>query len=112
MATATIPTAPPAFEWKRFPETEAAVESLIEEGLAGNAFAASLAARMKGETGTRFPDWVDHLVLSEREGLAKELARLGYARDLGAQAPHGGTYAHQGGMFPRIVVAGAGGPTV
>lgn len=103
MPTATA--APPTFEWKRFPETEAAVEALIEKGLAGNAFASALAARMTGETGTRFPDWVDHLVLSDREGLAKELTRLGYSRE-------GATFAHQGGMFPRIVVAGGSGPEV
>ena len=112
MPTSTIPAAPPAFEWKRFPETEAFVDALIVEGLAGNPFAQRLAGRLKGETGTRFADWVDHLVLSDRPGLAGDLARLGYARDLAAQAASGRAYAHQGGMFPRLVVGGAGGASV
>ena len=61
MATVMEAVAPPAFDWKRWPETETVVEGLIAAGLGGNAFARSLAERMPGETGTRFSVWVDHL---------------------------------------------------
>jgi len=111
MTAATAP-APLAFEWKRFPEAEAFVDALIEKALAGNAFAAGLARLMKSKTDTRFADWVDHLVLTGRPGLADALKTIGYRRDLATQAPSGQVFAHDGGMFPRIVVAAGEGPEV
>ena len=45
--------APVVFDWKRWPETEAFVDELIDTALEGNAFAAGLAERMPGETGTQ-----------------------------------------------------------
>ena len=103
--------APPAFHWQRWPEAETFVLGLIDRALAGNAFAAGLAGRMAAETGTRFPDWVDHLVLGDRPGLAKELRTLGYRRVQPDQAV-GAVYAHDGGMFPRLVLAAGAGPEV
>src|SRR5438270_568266 len=47
------------FDWKRWPQTEAFVNGLVETALAGNGFAASLASRMRDETGTRFVDWLE-----------------------------------------------------
>ncbi|MBV8609736.1 MAG: hypothetical protein JO034_20050, partial [Singulisphaera sp.] len=75
---ATVPE--PVFDWKRWPESEALIENWIESALAGNAFAATLSERMPAETSTRFQDWVDHLVVSDRPGLGRRLDGLGFVR--------------------------------
>ncbi|MGE3821784.1 MAG: hypothetical protein AB7I30_20415, partial [Isosphaeraceae bacterium] len=93
------------FDWKRFPSTEARVEGWVASALDGNAFASALARRMGVETDTRFTNWVDHLVLSERPGLLDELLALGYVRDPTVYAVGAAVYAHEGGMFPRVVLA-------
>ena len=46
MSIATADRAAPAFDWKRWPETEAFVDGWIAAALEGNAFAADLAGRM------------------------------------------------------------------
>lgn len=98
-------SSPATIYWQRWPETEAFVLDLVAQGLASNAFATKLAGRMASETGTRFADWVDHLVIAEGSDAAGRLADLGYARAIGSDAPDGLIHEHKGGMFPRIVVA-------
>lgn len=112
MTTPSTNQAPPLFDWKRWPTTEAKVEGWIASALAGNAFAAGLSRRMTEETNTRFADWVDHLVISERPGLLEELPILGYVRQPTFYAVGASTYAHDGGMFPRLVVVPGDGPEV
>src|SRR5947209_570301 len=110
MSFATDDTAAPAFEWKRWPETEALVEGWVAAALEGNAFAAELAARMRDETNTRFVDWVDHLIVANQPGLLRRLQGLGYALEAEPYAVGTPVHGHPGGIFPRIVVAsGAGG---
>jgi hypothetical protein len=103
LATAAAPTK--SFDWKRYPETEAFLEEQLQSAFAGNEFAASLARRMLEETSTRFDDWVDHLVLAEKPGLAQTLAGLGYEAEpqvlYDVNVP---VFAHAGGLFPRIVI--------
>jgi hypothetical protein len=94
----------PAFEWKRWPETEAFVDSLIARAIDGNSFAARLAERMHVETGTRFKDWVDHLVVPTHAQLPARLAELGYERQRAVDAVGLAVYAQSGGIFPRIAV--------
>jgi hypothetical protein len=105
MSLATAEPTTPAFDWKRWPETEAAVDQFLDEALAGNAFAANLAERMRRETSTRFKDWVDHLVLSDRPGLARRLHSLGYVRQAELYAVGTPVYSHPGGIFPQVAVA-------
>jgi hypothetical protein len=94
-----------SFQWGRYPETDAKVDGWIRAGLGANEFAARLARRMAEETGTRFVDWVDHLVLGDRAGLAEELERLGYTREWQVvYAFRSPVYRHEGGIFPRVVV--------
>jgi hypothetical protein len=112
MATALRETAGPAFDWKRYPEAEAFVAARIESALAGNAFAAELARRMKAETSTRFVDWVDHLVLSDRPGLAGELGDYGFVREAEPYAVGAPVFGHVGGMFPRLALVPGPGPEV
>jgi hypothetical protein len=97
-------SAAPSFDWKRWPETEAAVDRWIIAALEENPFAAALAARMRDETNTRFVDWVDHLVIADRPGLARRLTMLGFEPlrdpyDVPVRA-----YAHPGAIFPRIAL--------
>ena len=99
--------APPAFEWKRWPETEAFVDELIATALAGNAFAATLAERMPAETGTRFTVWVDHLVVTDGPAWSDRLEALGYERQPIRYAVGSPVFAHPGGIFPRIAVVAA-----
>jgi hypothetical protein len=96
---------PRSFDWQRYPETEEVVDRWIRAGLESNAFAARLAERMGAETGTRFLDWVDHLVLGDRDGLTARLERLGYTREWQVvYAFRSPVYRHEGGIFPRVVV--------
>lgn len=103
---------PSSFDWQRFPQTEAHIDHLISSVLENNPFAAELARRMMTETSTRFVDWVDHLVLSRREGLETELEGLGYSR---ANVPYGvgaPAFRHQEGLFPPLAMGSGNGPEV
>ena len=97
-------TAPTRFDWQLWPKTEARVDSWIASALAGNSFATKLAERMNTETNTRFVNWVDHIVVKERQGLDAELRTLGYARQSTPYAVGVPVYAHTGGMFPKVAV--------
>jgi hypothetical protein len=96
--------APVVFEWKRWPETDALVDELIESALEGNSFAAGLADRLPGETGTRFKDWIDHLVVRGGPGMVHRLLSLGYERQPATYAVGVPAFAHPGGIFPRIAL--------
>ncbi len=110
MSTSAEIEAPSAseFEWKRWPETETFVEERIAQAIEGNAFARELADRMPGETGTRFPIWVDHLVLGDTPGQTARLEELGYRRQAIRYPVNAPVFAHPGGIFPRIAVRGQG----
>jgi hypothetical protein len=107
MSATTDPVTEDRFDWRRWPETEALVDDLIATALEGNRFAHSLSERMLAETGTRFKDWVDHLVAAGPPDLARTLVRLGYQRQSTPYAVGVPLFAHPGGIFPRVaVVAG------
>ncbi|MBX6313009.1 MAG: hypothetical protein IRY99_08860 [Isosphaeraceae bacterium] len=112
MTTATAEHPAPAFDWKRYPDTERFLDEPIALALEGNAFAAELARRMKVETSTRFVDWVDHLVLTDRPDLARTLIDLGYRREAMTYAVGVPVYGHEGGIFPRIALMAGSGPLV
>jgi hypothetical protein len=105
MTVITESAAPVVFDWKRWPRTELLVDELIETALSGNAFATELAGRMSRETGTRFKDWVDHLVVADEEGLSHRLEEAGFERQRAAYAVGIPVFAHPGGIFPRIALA-------
>lgn len=105
MAIATESAASPAFDWKRWPETESLVDELLAAALDGNPFAAQLARRMETETSTRFADWVDHLVLADQPGMISRLEAVGYR--LRPEQPYAlgqPSFAHEGGLFPSIAI--------
>jgi hypothetical protein len=99
------PAASAVFDWKRWPETEHFVDELIASALDGNGFAVDLADRMRADTGTRFKDWVDHLVVRGDASVARHLAVLGYERQQASYSVGVPVFAHRGGFFPRIALA-------
>ena len=103
---------PVAFDWKRWPETDALVREWVGSALEGNAFAAELARRMECETNTRFGDWLDHLVVANQPSLPRRLRTLGYALQTEPYAVGTPSYAHSGGTFPKIVIANGVGSLV
>ena len=103
---------PTEFDWKLWPETQVQIDKWVTCALDGNAFAALLSNRMFSETSTRFADWVDHIVVTQRKRLPAELVRLGYARSPQFYAVNAIVYAHDGGKFPRIVIVAGSEPEV
>ena len=99
--------APTAFDWKRWPDTDAFLDEAIATALEGNAFAAALADRMQRETGTRFKVWIDHLVIRGGKSLSDRLETLGYERQSTAYGVGVPVFAHPGGIFPRIALVAA-----
>ena len=97
------------FNWERYPEAERFLQGWVEILFAGNEFAANLSMRMKAESGTRFVDWIDHMVISDQPGLSADLEGMGFTRDwrvsYGLNRP---VFRHEGAIFPRIVVEKAG----
>ncbi len=92
------------YDWKRYPEVEAAVARWVNVGLAGNPFAAGLAQRMNAETGTRFIDWLDHLIIGDAEVSSAEMEGWGFTRDWATTDVGGGlVYRHEGGLYPRVI---------
>jgi hypothetical protein len=108
LTTATAEAPSMEWEWKRWPKTEGFVDDLIATAVEGNAFARELAERMPRETGTRFPIWVDHLVVAGGPGLADRLGALGYERQPIQYAVGVPVFAHPGGIFPRLALAAGG----
>jgi len=104
MPEVTAQPSPGTFEWRRWPETESFLDSVLERGLEGNAFARSLADRLPGETGTRFKVWVDHVVVKGTPALARKLQTLGYQREPEMHDVVNPVYGHPGGVFPRVVI--------
>lgn len=117
-AAGTQPSPPrrpakPAFDWKRWPETEKAVDAWAAAARAGNPFAEELARRMASEASTRFVDWIDHFVLADGPDLERRLLGCGYERQLSlSQVAIAPVFHHPGGIFPRVVVADRGGAEV
>lgn len=117
-AAGSQPSAPhkptkPTFDWKRWPETERAVDAWAQAARAGNSFANGLARRMTAETSTRFVDWIDHFVLADRPGLEQHLVDLGYERQVGiAYGAIFPVFHHRHGIFPRVAVTDQAGSEV
>jgi hypothetical protein len=109
MSLADAPSAASAFEWQRWPGTEAFIDRLIETAFEGNRFAAELAGRMARETGTRFKDWVDHMVVLASPSLRKTIAALGYERQQMTYSVGVPVYGHPGGIFPRLALVASQG---
>lgn len=96
------------FNWKPQPAAWKLVNDLTNRFLTQNTWGEKLAQRMTEETGTRFVDWIDHIVAPDDiipGGLAKALIDTGFVKTkLGA----GEGYTNPNGLFPIIAVSGKG----
>src|SRR5690349_21212753 len=102
MSTATSSANPlEAFQWKPQPQAFALVQSLVSGFLAQSAFAANLADRMTKETGTRFIDWVDHIVIGATPQVQDRLAAAGFVQK---QSDVENVYVNEDGIFPTLIL--------
>lgn len=88
--------------WTRQPQAEALLKGAVADFLARCPAASALAVRMRDETGTRFFDWIDHLVLPLEADIEQRLVDAGFARQTRAGAKL--CFVHEGGMFPAVLV--------
>jgi len=92
------------YQWSPQP---AAAELIQQQFLAivqSSPAIASLARRMRDETGTRLPDWIDHLALPATEELAARLADCGFVcQALGERT----LYSQPRGLFPTVILDGS-----
>lgn len=93
-----------AFQWTPQPRAQALVDRLVAEFQTHNAAGPLLAKLMLEETGTRFADWIDSIILPRRNGaIIAEIEAVGFQRQ-GEDDQRPIVFAHPGAMFPRIVV--------
>jgi hypothetical protein len=96
-----------AFDWPLCYDAEQWLNEGVEKFLRRNAFARTLADRMRDETGTEFFEWVDHLVLAPEH--AAKLKALGLVEE-DVEAPAGTTvFWHPRAMLPRVLLRADGG---
>lgn len=91
----------PTFQWQPQPAAGAWLESQIATFLQRLPAAAQFAARLHNETGTRFGDWIDHLVLPATAVSRDELRELGFTHERSV-------YRHRGAIFPAVILAEGG----
>jgi hypothetical protein len=93
-----------AFQWTPQPAAEQLLLELLDGFLARASGARHLAARMKDESGTRFQDWIETIVVPDSESIRKKLRDVGYVnfRDRTCEYPR--IFAQPHGMFARVAL--------
>lgn len=106
MSTTEIPWSQ-QHTWSPQPGAETLIQRWTRGFLDALPQAAHLAARMEAETGTRFGDWIDTVVLGrdqaghDQTGNARALAEAGFVEEPGpASLPR--VWRHPGGLFPTV----------
>src|SRR5437868_2031300 len=90
------------FQWSPQPRAEELVLDLLGDFLSRNTFAAELSRRMKDETGTRFRDWLETIVLPDSPAIKQKIAAAGYQKYRDREGEYSRIYAQPQGIFPRI----------
>jgi hypothetical protein len=98
------------FDWPLCYDAENLVLDRIEAFCGRNTFAASLADRMRSDTGTLLVDWVDHLELSADAEAG--LRTAGFTNDPLDERPAGARFTlwHPDALLPRLVLDRASPP--
>lgn len=91
-----------AFAWTPQPQAQQFVSDLLHGILSDFPDAASLAQRMKDETGTRLSDWVETIALPDSPSLREQLASVGYEMYRDRTCSYEQVFAQPKGIFPRI----------
>ncbi len=102
--SSTIESTLQQYHWTPQPEAAAVVRELIEQFCAGSLVAAHLAGMMQTETGTRFMDWVDYIVVPKSIAETDRWVEVGYER---AELDGEWCFEHRGGIFPTLRVTDA-----
>ena len=91
------------FDWKLYQKSEDFLQSHINEFLKNNSFAAKLSEGISKITGTRFFDWIDHIILSEKVD-SSELKHLNFTKSA-QKTPSGiSAYAISGSTLPPVLL--------
>ena len=91
------------FDWPLCYEAENFILHCLAGFTERNRFARRLQERMRAETGTLLLDWVDHLVVAQRE--EKALRALGFVDDpLGETPAQWKALWHPEAMLPRVLL--------
>jgi len=93
---------PTAFHWEPQPAAQRILDGLLTEFLERCPEAATLAGRMRAETGTRFKDWVDHIGAPRSSELRQRLAETGFSLRPQPGAPE--CHVHEGAMFCPVIL--------
>ena len=92
------------YDWNLYKKSEEFLRSQIQIFLHNNRFAAQLSEDLNKITGTRFFDWIDHIIFPDSI-YANELKDLGFSR-LDNETPSNiPVYAVQGSTLPLILLS-------
>jgi hypothetical protein len=96
------------FNWALWEEAESHLQGLIDDFLISNDRAGEMAGTIEWGTGTKFIDWVDHMVLPEDSADEFTLQYLGYEEDAEAETMYGARcFRHRGStLFPLLLRPG------
>ncbi len=92
------------FEWQRYPQAEAFIAERLSEFTAAMPQARTLSADLLAQSGSRFTDWLDHLVLIDGAELRHKLADLGFEPEEAPVDPGHVVFYHPAASFPRILL--------
>ena len=88
---------PSRFSWQAQPDPWRWLLEIVELACRENTTIQVLRSTMRSQTGTRFVDWIDHLVIASTRADDAELERLGFVSN-GC-----GAWLHRAGLFPSVI---------
>ncbi len=93
------------FDWTPQPAAEAWVKRLVDRTLAANAWARTFADRLAAESGNRFIDLLDFVIVPDDRATRQELESAGFVAFDAGHNPPCPAYRHPGGLFPTVLLA-------
>ncbi len=93
------------FIWRRHPEADALVRSLIRDFVAKVPPVAELEEEILGQTSTHLREYIDQIVIPAGGAPAGQLSELGFVEEEQRAAGSGKIMRHPGAEFPRIRLA-------
>ncbi|NIQ04683.1 MAG: hypothetical protein GWO20_02810 [Candidatus Korarchaeota archaeon] len=91
------------FDWKLYPKAEEFLQGKINTFVSHHQVASRLARKIEAETSTRFVDWIDHLVLPEKETERDTLTELGFTEDAQGET-EAAVFRHLGSIFFPVLI--------
>lgn len=93
----------PEFWWQPQPKAAAVVWSIVKRLAQSEPSIASLAVRMRNETGTRLADFIDHIGIPSASPEVTALRSVGFT-EMETAAGQSPVISHREGMFPPFVL--------